>query len=136
MKPKPKKRQPPPRRKLSPVVQDLGTLRCTGCGATAKAPCGCGVEFQYIPAGQAAAKAVAAHPEKSDRAIAADVGVSHKTVERARKSSGVTNVTPTKRTGRNGVEQAGTKQRKLPAKNGEHVNGLGANLPVIEVPEV
>jgi len=40
-----------------------------------------------VTAGQRAAQAVAAHPKKSDRAIAAEIGVSDTTVLRARKAT-------------------------------------------------
>ena len=40
-------------------------MHCSKCGVEAAAACDCGAP--YIPAGVAAAKAVAAHPEKSDR---------------------------------------------------------------------
>jgi hypothetical protein len=47
---------------------------------------------QSIPS-KLAQKALSAHPEKSNRALAAEVGVSHMTVVRARKVGG-TNVPP------------------------------------------
>src|SRR5262245_54382041 len=72
-------------------------LQCSSCGAEADAACECGVA--YVPAGERAARAIEANPDRSDRAIAADIGVSHMTVKRAR---GVTNVTPEKREGRDG----------------------------------
>jgi hypothetical protein len=56
-----------------------------------------------------AAAAVAATPEKSDRAIAGAIGVSHTTVQKARKSVG--NLLPAgKRVGRDG------KTRRLPTR--------------------
>ena len=61
-------------------------LECSSCGAKADAACNCGTP--YIPAGERAARAVAASPEKSDRAIAAELGVSHTTVQNARKATG------------------------------------------------
>lgn len=45
-----------------------------------------GAGVAYVPAGKRAAAAVAANPEKSDRAIAAELGVSPTTVGKARKS--------------------------------------------------
>ena len=48
-------------------------LECSACGATTDAACDCGAS--YTPAGARAAKAVAANPERSDRAIAAELGV-------------------------------------------------------------
>lgn len=89
---------------------------CSGCGVSALAGCKCGVE--YVPAGKRAEEAVVANPEKSDRAIADDIGVSNQTVRRARAKSTVTNVTVEKRTGKDG------KTRKLPkrpkVKTGAH----------------
>ncbi|WP_154070803.1 hypothetical protein [Bradyrhizobium lablabi] len=70
---------------LKPPAQRT-QLRCSGCGVTVDAACGCGVG--YVPAHEYAAKAVIANPEKSDRAIAADYGVDHKTVGKARKATG------------------------------------------------
>jgi hypothetical protein len=66
-------------------MQD-STLQCSACGACTEAACDCGVA--YISAGKRAAAAVAAAPEKSDRAIAAEIGVDHKTVGSARRSGG------------------------------------------------
>lgn len=59
--------------------------------------------------GKRAAKAVAAHPEKSDRALAAEIGVDHKTVAKARQSTGDDSPVE-KRTGRDG------KVRRMPER--------------------
>lgn len=80
---------------------------CSKCGAKARPGCNCGVA--YIPAHAFAAKAVAAHPEKSDRAIAATIGVDAKTVAKARKTTAEKSAVA-KRIGRDG------KARKLPTK--------------------
>jgi hypothetical protein len=82
-------------------------LCCSECGAKAKAGCRCDVA--YVPARVYAAKAVAAHPELSDRAIATEIGVSDKTVAKARKSTADKSAVA-KRTGRDG------KARKLPSR--------------------
>jgi hypothetical protein len=81
-------------------------LQCSHCGAGATAACECGAP--YVPAGKRAEEAVAANPEKSDRAIAAAIGVSHTTVQKARKATGNKLPVDEKRTGKDG------KQRKLP----------------------
>jgi hypothetical protein len=81
-------------------------LRCTSCGAEATAGCNCGVAYKPI---DRATEAVKANPGKSDRAIAAAIGVSTPTVSRARKAT-VTNVKVGKRTGRDG------KTRKVPTR--------------------
>jgi hypothetical protein len=56
----------------------------------------------YVPPGDLAARELAANPEKSDRGIAKELGVSHQTVKRERAKLGVTDVTPEKRIGRDG----------------------------------
>jgi hypothetical protein len=75
-------------------------LQCTSCGARAACRCGCGapyaVEHPWAAAAPApapappsalerAAAAILATPEKSNGAIAAEIGVSHQTVGRARR---------------------------------------------------
>jgi hypothetical protein len=55
----------------------------------------------------AAAKAVAANPTASNRAIAAEIGIDHKTVAKARRSTGI-NSPVEKRIGLDG------KSRKMP----------------------
>jgi hypothetical protein len=88
----------------------IAKLRCPKCGVTQDAACGCGVDYQIVRPIAAAMKAVEAHPEKSDRAIAAEVGVSDRTVNRARQRTTATNVAVEKRTGLDG------KARKQPTK--------------------
>ncbi len=80
---------------------------CSKCGAKARPGCNCGVA--YVPARVFAARAVAAHPEKSDRAIAAAIGVDPKTVAKARKATAEKSAVA-KRIGRDG------KARRLPNK--------------------
>lgn len=80
-------------------------LRCDGCGTLADAACDCGVPYKPIKPSAAAAKAVAAHPERSDRAIAAEIGVDHKTVAKARRSGGEKSPPAEKRIGRDGKAQ-------------------------------
>jgi len=74
-------------------------LECSECGAKGEGSCRCGVP--YVPAGERAAKAIEANPEKSDRAIAAESGISRATVQRARKAGG-SHEPPEKRKGRDG----------------------------------
>lgn len=77
--------------------------------------CDCGTE--YIRAGVFAARVIAdpANAEKSDRAIAAEIGVGLGTVQRARAKSTDPNEsveTPPKRTGRDGKKRAQPKKKK------------------------
>jgi hypothetical protein len=90
-----------------PVIERQ--LECSKCHATVKVGCNCGVAYLYVKAGVRAAEALAAHPEKSDRAIAEEVGVSDMTVGRARKLT-ATNVAVEGRLGKDG------KKRKSPIK--------------------
>ena len=76
------------------------TLVCPGCGTTAS--CNCGV----APIDRAA-YALLNNGQKSDRAIAAEIGVDHKTVGAARRRTGETSPVG-KRIGRDG------KARRLP----------------------
>jgi hypothetical protein len=87
-------------------------LQCSSCGADATASCDCGVA--YLPAGKRAEEAVAANPEKSDRAIAEEIGVSQPTVSRARKRSVDTDVSTEKRTGKDGKKYKASKPKAKP----------------------
>jgi hypothetical protein len=49
--------------------------RCEHCGTLADAACGCGVGYMPVKASVAAAKAIAADPQASNRAIAEKIGV-------------------------------------------------------------
>ncbi len=60
-------------------------LECSECGAPGTGSCNCGAP--YVTAGARAAKADAANPGKSARAIAAIAGVSEGTARRARGAS-------------------------------------------------
>jgi len=95
--------KPIPEIKVS-VVQ----LQCTLCGAETHAACSCGAVYRP-KASERAANAVAGHPEKSDRAIAAEIGVSPTTVGKARASTVHTGQLDEVRVGLDG------KARKLPS---------------------
>jgi hypothetical protein len=89
-------------------------LACSACGAAGEANCDCGAP--YLPASARAAKAIIENPGRSDRSIAAEIGVSDRTVNRARGST-ATHDAVEKRVGADG------RSRKQPAKP---VNGLNA----------
>ena len=77
-----------------------------------------------MPAQVFAAKAVAAHPEKSDRAIAKEIGVAPNTVRKARATAQKCAVA--KRIGRDG------KARKLPARmTPEAANAMRARAEAV-----
>lgn len=80
---------------------DIAQLRCEGCGTHADAACGCGVGYPPVKASVAAAKAIAADPVASNRAIATKVGVDEGTVRKARGQVR-NNSAPEKRLGRDG----------------------------------
>jgi hypothetical protein len=81
------------------MVHRGALLRCTKCGTTAMCPCGCGAPYvsehawantdplTKATALERAAAAVAAHPEKSNRAIAREIGLSFETVRKARAAT-------------------------------------------------
>jgi hypothetical protein len=89
------------------IKLSIQRMVCTGCGAEANASCNCGVS--YVAKSVRAAEAIKANPGKSDRAIAAELGIGNKTVSRAR-NSGVSydtpgligDETPVERVGRDG----------------------------------
>jgi hypothetical protein len=83
-------------------------MRCSSCGVTADAACDCGAP--YVPVSERAKQAIQAHPEKSDRAIAKDIGVSHEAVSKARRELTVNGLTVEKRVGLDG------KARRMPPK--------------------
>ena len=94
------------------IRQSIQRMVCTACGAEANASCNCGVTYQ--PKSIRAAEAIKANPEKSDRAIAKEIGASPTTVGKAREelsSGGQLKDEP--RTGLDG------KTRKLPEKKPE-----------------
>jgi hypothetical protein len=83
-------------------------LSCSACGAEANASCNCGAI--YTPkAFERAAEAVAAHPEKSNRALAKETGTSEATMRRARDATASMTQLDEPRTGLDG------KRRKLPS---------------------
>lgn len=101
-----------------PLPMSLASrLECIQCGAVAEAACGCGCE--YVPAWKRAAEAVVANPDKSDRMIAQETGISRMTINRARAAT-VPDVTVDKRVGRDG------KKRRKAQKN---VNGFRIPIP-------
>jgi hypothetical protein len=83
-----------------------GALQCTGCGTRAVCQCGCGAPYVVdhpwaapapapapapeVSAFDRAVAAVRAAPEKSNRALAAEIGVSAQTVKRARAALAAT----------------------------------------------
>jgi len=82
------------------IVQNVNrAMECSSCGAAGIAACDCGAP--YMPAADRAAKALAANPRKSNRAIAGEVGVDEGTVRKIRKSSAEYSAVDT-RVGRDG----------------------------------
>lgn len=88
----------------TPAIKiSIQRMVCVGCGAEANASCNCGKP--YVPKSQLAREAIEANPEKSDRALAADLGIGHATVSRVRQEmGGVSSGTPEVRIGLDGKE--------------------------------
>jgi hypothetical protein len=88
-------------------------LRCSSCGITQDAACECGAP--YVAAGMLAKQAVVEFPEKSNRAIADELGLSNQTVMRAREAVAPNGApeaeTPLTRTGRDGKQYPAKPKR-------------------------
>ena len=97
-------------------------LKCTNCYAVGVASCDC--NKPYLPPFELAVEAIRKNPELSDRAIGELIGVSYETVRRARKS-GVTSVTPDKRTGRDGKKQSAKKKKAKPPSDAKQAQAFG-----------
>jgi hypothetical protein len=89
----------------------LQRMVCTACGAEANVSCNCGQP--YVPKSVRAREAVKANPEKSSRAIAAEIGVDKNVVEKARKELTGEHSPVDERIGLDG------KTRKLPAREAQ-----------------
>jgi hypothetical protein len=85
------------------IHRAMQRMVCTGCGAEANASCDCGKA--YVPKSVQAAEAIRANPEKSNRVIADETGLSEPTVRRARASDDA----PATVTGRDGKTYPATK---------------------------
>ena len=92
-------------------------LECSECGATAVAPCHCGVS--YVPAGMRAAKAIAANPEKSNRALATETGISEATIRRARPAASCD--APETRVGQDGKNYPATASKSAAPADGNEI---------------
>jgi hypothetical protein len=100
------------------LIINMPQIGCMACGATTEAACDCGVP--YLPAGERAAAAIVANPERSDRAIASEIGVDHKTVAAARRLVGESSP-PEGRIGRDGKRYPPKPPREPPNKDDPHV---------------
>ena len=68
------------------IVQNVNrSMECSSCGAAGIAACDCGAP--YMPAAERAAKAIAANPGKSSRALSVETGISEATLRRASTAS-------------------------------------------------
>jgi hypothetical protein len=85
-------------------------LRCTSCGVTTDAACNCGTGYEYIAPRKLAEKAIKDNPRLSDREIAKKIGVSDRTINRARMAV-ATNVAIDRRTGKDGKSYKAHKPR-------------------------
>jgi hypothetical protein len=94
-------------------------LKCIQCHSEVSAACDCGAP--YLSPFDLAAQAVKADPEKSNRAIAAEIGVSNQTVMRARKAATAPNGAVEKRRGRD------VKRRRQPSGRQWIVGSLPEN---------
>jgi hypothetical protein len=100
---------------VRPQIQTA--LQCSACGAAGTGSCDCGAP--YVAKKDRAAAAISKNPEKSDRAIAAELGMSHQTVMRAREATGPDGPVDQPRVGLDGKVRKPPKpqnpRRKTPA---------------------
>lgn len=96
-----RKRIPLPPARIDELIGGMvhrgGLLRCSNCGAGSLCACGCGVPYvgehrtwaapiaKVATALERATAAITANPGRSNRAIAAEIGLSEPTVRRARQ---------------------------------------------------
>lgn len=102
---------------FQPAPSASDHLACSKCGTIAEVKCDCGVDYIYVRALERAEKAIMEHPDKSNRAIAANVGVAESTVRNARKAT-AQKCAVEKRIGRDG------KKRRLPRPQGRTSTAL------------
>jgi hypothetical protein len=107
-------------RSATVIEMAVQQMVCTACGSEANASCNCGKP--YVPKKQRAREAIEANPQKSDRAIAADIGVDPMTVNKARRELGVDVSTP-EREGRDGKIYR-LPVREEPDDDTDHEEGL------------
>jgi hypothetical protein len=86
-------------------------MRCTGCGAETNAVCTCGMNYE--PVAERVAEYDAAHPGKSSRDAGTALGVSHTTVQEARRSGGNW-FPPDTVTGRDGKQYPARQRQAAP----------------------
>ena len=91
---------------------------CTGCGAEVSASCNCGKPYE--PKSVRAREAIEAGPEKSNRAIAAETGISEPTIRRAREAA-ASDDAPDTVTGRDGKSYPAKKPKAMPEADVEPV---------------
>lgn len=92
-------------------------LKCSICGADGELGCDHGAGA-YVPASEYAAMAIERNPEKSNRAIAEETGVSEFTIRQARKE-GAINIAPEKRQGRDGKMYPAKQKATRPVGKGQ-----------------
>jgi hypothetical protein len=119
------------------VVHHGGLLRCTKCGTKSKCECGCGAPYVgehhwAMPVDEVklikkpskdsaldrALVALTTHPEKSNRALAAEIGCNDKTIAKARRTIGKSapESAPEKRIGRDGRSYSAIKSVLSPSR--------------------
>ena len=65
-------------------LRERDIIRCTRCGATAQAPCSCGVRLEFLKPSEAAKLGLQETPDLSDVAIAQRLNIGKDTVRRVR----------------------------------------------------
>jgi hypothetical protein len=112
-------------------------IKCTVCGACGEVGCEHG-PGAYRPLAYFVTKALEEHPEKSDRMIAEELGVDHKTVGAARKQLG-SNSPVEKRVGKDGKSRRQPQRTRAATPQEAEAAGFkstGESRVVLETGEV
>jgi hypothetical protein len=109
-------------------VETITRYECPRCGNN----CSCGIP--YVPKTMRAADAIKANPDKSNRAIAADLGIDEKTVRIARADYSAPE--PEYVTGRDGKNYAASKPAEPKPVDEDHLITNTANTLVAEITDI
>jgi hypothetical protein len=126
--------------KIVDFPKSFPVMRCPNCGKEAIAACSCNVG--YVKAGELALEAVKKNPEKSNSAIAEEIGVSHDTVRQARNKTTTSNQNEkihatastrqllgvTTRTGRDGIVRVMPQPRSKASENTNTHPSIGMKI--------
>jgi len=104
-------------RPLAAEVISIQRLICTGCGAETNATCNCGME--YRPKAARAREAIEANPEKSNRAIAGEIGSTNRTSRFPASAQGTINCGPVRSSRAHGPRRQDAEDARAQGAGGD-----------------